>query len=236
MDCRIEAARHLGTEEPDARRFLLRVIADETEDYYDRRDAARVLGEFSLTDHDLLAFQSLIFDPAPEFIGGPSVAATTIGTVRTIASRTLLGDALRFWEESDHPQARRVRDSILQALRLADESTDLRSILETAGSDRWINIELPKVASEYFRRNPDQANELFITALCSYSAEVVYGGTLAWAVLRILPQISLANSLLEAAIDLARRRPRDTFAWETLAAVWQRRDLSLAQRVLFQRE
>ena len=154
MDCRIEAARTLGSEDPDARCLLLKLVADEGEDYYDRRDAAVVLGEFSLTDDDLPAFQSLIFDPDPEFIGGPSVAVKAVGTIATSASHAVLRGALKFWENSPHPEARRVRDSIMQVLHLADESADLRSILDKALSDRWINLELPQVASEYFSSKP----------------------------------------------------------------------------------
>ena len=47
--------------------------------------------------------------------------------------------ALAFWEESDHPEAQHVRESILQALNLGDKSADLRAILEKAGADRWID-------------------------------------------------------------------------------------------------
>jgi hypothetical protein len=235
MDCRIEAARNLAPDEPDARRFLLRVIADGGADYFDRRDAAGALAEFrGLTDEDLPAFRPLIFDRAPKFIGGPSVAVSTVGEIGTKASRALLDEALRFWEKSDHPEARHVHESILQALHLADDSADLRTILERAGKDRWINIELPRVASEYARRTPKEANDLFVAALRSYRREGMYAGTLASAVLRILPQIPLTDSLLEAAIDLAKRLPRDMSSWSAIAKVWQRRDISAAQRALFQ--
>ncbi len=235
MDCRIDAAGNLAPDEPEARRFLLKVIADESENYFDRRDAAGELAEFKgLTDDDLTAFRSLIFDPAPEFVGGPNVAISTVGKVGTKASRALLDEALAFWEQSDYSEARRVRRAILQALHLEDKSADLREILEKAGSDRWINTELPKVASEYVRRDPGRANDLFVAALRSYSEKFVYAGTLAWAVLIILPQISLGDSLLEAAIDFARRLPQDTLSWSAVAKVWQRRDISVAQRALFQ--
>ncbi len=235
MDCRIDAAGSLAPNEPEARRFLLKVIADEGQDYFDRRDAAGALAEFrGLTDEDLPAFRPLIFDSGPKFIGGPSVAVGTVGEIGTRASRALLGEALAFWEKSEHPEARHVRESILQALNLVDKSADLRTILEKAGTDRWINVELPRVAAEYVRRAPKKANELFVAALRSYSREVVYAGTLTWAVLSILSQIPLTDDLLEAAIDLARRLPGDALCWSAIARVWQRRDLSLAQRTLFQ--
>ena len=175
----------------------------------------------------------MIFDPSPEFVGGPNVAVSTIGKIGSKASRSLLEEALAFWKKSLYPEAFRVRAAILQALNLRDEEGDLRAILKKAGSDRWINVELPKVAAEYFRRTPDEANGLFVTALRSYSKEVVYGGTLPWAVLSILPQIPITDNLLEAAIDLARRRPGESFPWRTIAGVWQRRDLSTAQRAFF---
>jgi hypothetical protein len=96
-----------------------------------------------------------------------------------------------------------------------------------------MNIELPRVASEYLRRTPEAANDLFATALRSYDREVVYAGSLAWAVLRILPQISLTDVLLQAAIDLVKREPGSAWSWAVLAGVWQRRDLSPSQRELF---
>ncbi len=234
MDCRIDAAGNLAPNDPEARRFLLKVIADEGKDYFDRRDAAGELAEFSgLTDEDLSAFRSLIFDPKPVFVGGPNVAVSTVGKIGTKAARGLLDEALAFWEKSDYEEAWRVRDAILQALHIEDQKADLREILEKASSDRWINIELPKVASEYARRAPDKANDLFVGALRSYSREAVYAGTLAWAVLAILPQIPLTDSLLEAAIDLAKRLPRASLPWSAISKVWQRRDISDPQRALF---
>jgi hypothetical protein len=61
----------------------------------------------------------------------------------------------------------------------------------------------------------------------------VYLGTLAWAILVILPKIPLTDSLLKAAIDLAKRLPRATLPWSAISAVWQRRDISDPQRALF---
>ncbi len=234
MDCRILAALKLAPGEPEARRFLLKVIADERQDYFDRRDAAGALAKFDgLTDDDLPAFRPLIFDPQPVFVGGPNVAVSTVGQIEKKASRALLEEALAFWEKSDYEEAQRIRNAILQALNLADDTADLRTILEKAGSDRWINTELPRVASEYFRRSPEKANELLESALRSYSREAVYMGTLAWAVLIILPQIPLSVSLLEAAIDLAKRLPRAILPWSAISKVWQRRDIPDAQRALF---
>ncbi len=233
MDCRIEAARNLAPDEPSARSFLLKIIADQREDYYDRRDAAHVLEQFELTDDDLPAFRSLIFDAGPEFIGGPMVAVSTVGKVGTNAARTLLLNARQFWQKSIHPEARRVRDGIVQALNLEEETTDIRGILEKAINDRYINVELPRMASEYLRRTPEVAADLFVTALRTYDREVVYAGSLAWAVLTILPQISLTDDLLAAAIDLVKRVPRSDWSWAILAGVWQRRDLSPSQRELF---
>ncbi len=127
-----------------------------------------------------------------------------------------------------------MRNAILQALNLGDKTADLRTILEKAGTDRWINTELPHVASEYFRREPEKANELFVSALRSYREKVVYAGTLASAVLAISREIPLTDGLLAAAIDLAKRLPGDTFAWRTISRLWQRRDISTAQRALFE--
>jgi hypothetical protein len=123
----------------------------------------------------------------------------------------------------------------LQVLRLEDqkEKTELRTILKSAGREGWIRWELPKVALEYVRRDPREANDLFVSALSSYNEDRIYGGRLAWAVLRILPQIPLTDGLLEAAIDLAKRSPQDTSAWSAISRVWQRRDISAAQRALF---
>jgi HEAT repeat protein len=233
MDCRIEPASNLAPDEPEARSFLLKVIADRKEDYFDRRDAAGALGDFNLTDNDLPAFRPLIFDPTPVFVGGPNVAVSTVGKISTEASRALLHEALAFWEISDYSEAFRVRNAILQASHLEDDTADLRGILEKAGSDRWINTELPRVASEYLRRTPGLANELFLTALNSYTREHIYAGTLPWAVLVILPKIPLVDELLQGAIDLARRLPKDTLSWRTIAQIWQRHDLSTAQRQLF---
>jgi hypothetical protein len=234
MDCRILAALKLAPGEPEARRFLLKVIADERQDYFDRRDAAGALARFDgLTDDDLPAFRPLIFDRQPAFVGGPNVAVSTVGKIGTKAARALLEEALTFWEKSDYEEAWRVRDAILQALNLGDKTADLRTILEKAGTDRWINTELPHVASEYFRREPEKANELFESALRSYDKEAVYMGTLAWAVLIILPQIPLSDNLLEAAIDLAKRLPRAILPWSAISKVWQRRDVSDRQRALF---
>jgi hypothetical protein len=234
MDCRILAAMELAPGEPEARRFLLKVIADEQQDYFDRRDAAGALARFDgLTDDDLTAFRPLIFDRQPMFVGGPNVAVSTVGEIGTKAARALLKEACTFWEKSDYEEAWRVRDAISQALNLGDKTADLRAVLEKAGTDRWINTELPRIALEYFRRTPEKANELFVSALRSHSREGVYAGTLVSAVLAILPQIPLTDGLLAAAIDLAKRLPRDTFVWRTIAQVWRRRDISDPQRILF---
>ena len=160
-------------------------------------------GHSAPTQAELAIFRLLIFDPTPEFIGGPCVAIDTVGKLGTNASRMMLREALTFWEESDHPEAEHVRGAILQALQLDDKSADLRTILERAGRDRWINAELPNVAAEYARRAPEEATDLFADALHSYRQDIVYAGTLAWAVLRILPQIVLRDSVLNAAIELA---------------------------------
>jgi NACHT domain len=234
MDCRTEAAGDLAPDEPDARRFLLRVMSDEAEDYFDRRDAAGELANFKLTDDDLASFRTLIFDPAPHFVGGSNVAISTVGKIGTKASRELLEEALVFWEKSSYPEALKVREAILQALRLEDKTADLREILEIAGLDRWINTQLPAVALEYIRREPEKANELFISALRSYARNEIYAGTLAGAVLRILPRIPLNDVLLEAAVDLAVRLPGSISAWNAIARTWQRHDLSVHQRALFQ--
>jgi tetratricopeptide (TPR) repeat protein len=234
MDCRILAALKLAPGEPEARRFLLKVIADEGQDYFDRRDAAAALARFDgLTDDDLPAFRPLIFDRQPTFVGGPDVAVSTVGKIGTKAARALLKEALAFWEKSDYEEAWRVRGAVLQALNLEDKTADLRTILEKAGTDRWINTELPNVASEYFRREPEKANELFESALRSYNRDAVYMGTVAWAVLIILPQIPLSDKLLEAAINLAKRLPRAILPWSAISKVWQRRDISDPQRALF---
>jgi hypothetical protein len=234
MDCRIEAARNLAPGEPEARRFLVQVVADVRQDYFYRRDAAGVLAHFDgLTDEDLPAFRPLIFDRQPVFIGGPMVAVRTVGKISSEAAHDLLREALVFWEKSDHEKALAVRNDILQALNLGDESADLRPSLEKAGIDHWIKPELPKIALEYSRRAPETANEIFVSALRSYSREAVYLGTLAWAVLIILPQIPLSDSLLEAAIELAKRLPGANLPWSAISLVWQRRDISDAQRALF---
>src|SRR6266851_978990 len=133
MDCRILAALKLAPGEPEARRFLLKVIADERQDYFDRRDAAGALARFAvLTDDDLPAFRPLIFDRQPAFVGGPNVAVSTVGKIGTKAARALLEEALTFWENSDYEEAWRVRNAILQALNLGDKTADLRTILEKA--------------------------------------------------------------------------------------------------------
>jgi hypothetical protein len=49
----------------------------------------------------------------------------------------------------------------------------------------------------------------------------------------ILPQIPLSDSLLEAAIELAKRLPGANLPWSAISLVWQRRDISDAQRALF---
>lgn len=81
--------------------------------------------------------------------------------------------------------------------------SDLRTILEKVGTDRWINTELPKIALEYFRRIPEKANERFVSALRSHSREGAYAGTFVSAVLAILSQIPRTDGLLAAAIDLS---------------------------------
>jgi hypothetical protein len=234
MDCRIDAARNLAPGEPEARRFLLKVTADERQDYFDRRDAARVLANFDgLTDDDLPALRTLIFDRQPVFFGGPMVAVRTVSQINTKASRALLEEALTFWEKSDYEKASMIHNDILEALALGNDSADLGTILEKAGRDHQIKLELPKIALEYLRRTPKRANELFVSALRSYSREAVYLGTLAYAVLMILPQIPVSDTLVEAAIDLAKRLPRASLPWVAISMVWQRRDISDAQRALF---
>lgn len=234
MDCRIHAAGDLAPNEPEARRFLLKVVADKTQDYFDRRDAAGELAKFKgFTDDDLSAFRALIFDPEPVFVGGPNVAVSTLGKIGTKAALDLLNEARDFWNKSGYEHASKVHNEITQTLKLRNESTDLRAILEGAGADHWINTELPRVAAEYYRRMPKQANELFVTELRSYSRETVYAGTVPWAVFANLPKIPLTDSLLEAAIEFAKKHPKDTSSWKALARVWQRRDISTAQRALF---
>jgi hypothetical protein len=234
MDCRIDAAGELAPNDPEARHFLLKVIADKSQHYNDRRDAAGELAKFNgLRDTDLPAFRPLIFDQKPAFVGVPMVAVSTIGQIGTNASRALLEEALGFWEKSNYEEAGRVRSAIFLALNLENKAGDLREILTKAGSDGWINWELPRVASEYARRAPDEANDLFVEALRSYSRDVIYGGRLAWAVLTILPQITLTDSLLGAAIGLAKRLPQSTSCWSAIDKVWQRRDISDQQRDLF---
>jgi hypothetical protein len=94
--------------------------------------------------------------------------------------------------------------------------------LEGAGADHWIKTEIPRVAAE-----------LFVTALHTYSKEFSYAGTVPSAVFAVLPQIPLTDSLLKAAIEFARKHPKDTHSWKALGRVWRRRDISIAQRVLF---
>jgi len=89
------------------------------------------------------------------------------------------------------------------------------------------------LAGEYFRRAPQTAQILFVEALQSWEGQVVLGGSLAWAVLTILPKISLSETVLGAAINLARRTPEDTLTWAVIDEIWQRRDLTPALRRLF---
>src|SRR5260370_253905 len=116
----------LAPDEPDARRFLLKLIADKREDYYDRRDAASVLGQFNLTDDDLPAFRPLIFDADPEFIGGPRLSVGPVGKNFTRGPRSLFLEARVCRQQSVHPEAGRVRDAIVQALNLGEDTADLR--------------------------------------------------------------------------------------------------------------
>jgi hypothetical protein len=236
MDCRIEAATHLSPNDPDARRFLIDVIQDNGQDYYDRRDAAGALERFALSATDVQAFRALLFDPEPIFWGGPSVAASTLGGVGSDASRALLAEALEFWKDRPHPGAKHIQASLSQALSLKDESGDLRPILERATQERYgnpINWNLPDVAADYLRRAPVPANTLFAKALNEWGPGPVMGGSLAWAVLSILPRSPLSDEVLKAAIDLMRRNGEDLNSWSRVAAVWERRDLTPTQRALF---
>ena len=163
------------------------------------------------------------------------MAVSTLGTIGTKASLDVLHEARDFWSKSGYEHAPKVRNAITQALNLEDKSTDLRAILEEAGADHWINTELPRVAAEYHRRMPQQANEPFLTELRAHRKEFSYAGTVPSAVFAILPQIPLTDALLEAAIEFARKHPKDTHSWKGLARVWGRRDISTAQRALFSR-
>jgi hypothetical protein len=227
-DCRIEAARHLSPHDLKAKNYLLSLIENSKADYFDRRDAAGVLSLFNLIDADLKVLKILLIDSNPEFWGGPSFAAQTVATIGSDASRDLLKEAIDFWSSSKHPDAIKIKETIEKKLSVISDKGNLRAPLERAlGPDYGNPIDwyLPEITLEYFRRTPKEAIGLFKKAFKSWDEKVVFGGSLVWSILAILPQIELKESLLKSTIDLAKRIPQDKLSWSVLNSIWQRKDL-----------
>jgi hypothetical protein len=235
IDCRIEAARHLAPNNFRAKSFLRACVADPELDYSDRRDAAAVLSEFGLNNDDLNPLRTLLFDPDPEFWGGPSVAADAIARVGSEASQNLLHEAAEFWKHSTYGEAGLIRNTLSKLLSMADRTCDLEEFLIEAATpgSRVIDWNLPNIAEEYLNRSPEKAIALFSRALETQEGGPIYGGRLSWAVLTMIPKMPVFDEVLSAALNLAMRAPRDDFVWATLLGVWRRRDLTPEQRRLF---
>ncbi len=236
VDCQIEAAKHLGPHDLIAKHFLFSILQDKNADYFDRRDAASALTAFTLIDDELVAFKALIFDPDPKFWGGPSVAAETVAKVGSEASCDLLNEALIFWESSGHPDASLIKAAISAGLSLRFDVGDLRVHLEKGLGPHYgnpIEWRLPEIAEEYFQSSSEEAEILFEKTLQEWKDEYIFGGSLAWAILCILPEITIKESILKASIDLAKRVSEDRFIWSILDRVWQRRDMDSQLRRLF---
>jgi hypothetical protein len=235
LACKVEAAGCLAPDE-DAKHFLLRIVDDTKADYFRRRDAALAVAKFNLSDPDLSFLRHLLFDRAPKFYGGPSLAAEAVACAGTAASRAMLKDAFAFWRKSTHPDAKIIAREIGNTLNMREPTSDLREALDFARgpeSGRPINLELPEMAEEYARRSPAAATDLFVLALDDYKEQVIYAGTLASAVLQIVARITLTDRLLNAVIDFAKRSPQDESRWVAVDAVWRRRDLTPTQRLFF---
>lgn len=233
--CRIEAAGRLAPKHSDAKHFLLAFVAADEEDFFRRRDAASELANFELSDDEIEPLRGMLFDPCPEFWGGPASAAHAVAARGSDRARSLLEEAHQYWLKSRYPQADPIRSAIALDLARIDESRDPREQLLLANDPAPRNIDwnLPDLAREYYARAPKEATNLFVEALQGYEEENVWVSKLPWAIIRILPEVTLTDDLVGAAIGLARRTRKDGFVWYTISALWNRTDLSSSQRRMF---
>jgi len=238
VDCKVRAAHHLGPNEQSAKRYLLSLVANAHADYYDRRDAASALCDFKLSDSDIPAIEKLLTDPNPVFWGGPTCAAKAIAKIGSAAALSSLQRASAIWESSDYYDKSNVLAAIEELLGLAPQESDIQALVHRyLGPQRLpINWDLPDLLLQFYLQTPDRACELFLRVLSEYSHEVVYGGTLAWAIILILPQLPLTKALVDTALDLARRTPKDEMIWASLDQLRKRQDLDPEVREAFYRD
>lgn len=233
VDCKVEAARHLGTNDQYAKRYLLSLVADTAADCFDRRDAASVLCSFKLCDNDISLLEKLLVDLNPGFWGGPAFAAEAIANIGSSASLSSLRKAYSLWKRSDYHEKGAIIYRIRELLVFANKEFDVEKVLNRLLRSKYIHDTryLPDLAVQYYHLKPDKANEMFLKKITEYKHKVVYGGT--WTIIQILPKIPLTKSMISATLDLASRTPKDEKMWSILDSLWKRRDLDNEVREAF---
>lgn len=233
VDCKVEAASHLGTNDQCAKKYLLSLVADGNADCYDRRDAAAALCAFKLCDDDIPFLEKLLIDLNPGFWGGPAYAAEAIASIGSTASLSTLQKAYSIWKLSDAPDKINIIYIIKQLLMFADKEFDLEKVFNKLLRSTYVHDTryLLDLAVQYYHLKPDKANKIFLKKITAYKRKIVYEGT--WAIVQILPKIPMTKSLINAALGLAKRTPNDENMWSILDRLWKRRDLDADVREAF---
>lgn len=235
IDCKVEAAHHLGQNSQKSKKYLLSIVADNNADCYDRRDAVSALCDFKLNNNDIPMLEKLLNDSNIEFYGGPSYAAKAIASVGSSEALHSLREALSFWHKSDNDFKEYIRESIEEQIVLLSNESDLKKLVGRYldPNNTKMNFDLPDIALKFYLEGPEKSSKLFIEILNNYNDEFIFGGTLASAFCRILPELPLTEPIINAVLGLAKRMPNDEMIWNTIDKLWKRRDLDYKERELF---
>lgn len=235
IDCKVEAAHHLGPNNQNSKKYLLSIVADNDADCYDRRDAVGALCDFKLNDNDIPILEKLLNDSNIEFYGGPSIAAKAIASVGSSEALHSLQVAFSFWEKSDNDFKDYMLESIEEQLILSFNESNLEKLINRYLDPMNIkmNFDLPDIVFQFYSKDPEKASKLFIEMLNNYNDEIVFGKTLTFAFCRILPELPLTEPIISAVLDLAKQMPNDEMIWDTINKLWKRRDIDYKERELF---
>ena len=199
--------------EKNAKQYLLSIVADINANCFDRRDAAAVLCNFKLNDSDIQPIKKLLIDLNPGFWGGHVFAAEAIANIGSSEALSLLRKAYSTWEHSDYSEKGLILNHIKDLLVTATQEFNLdKTINRYFDRKQMDNIRvLPGLVAQFHNQQQDKAEKLFLETIIKYKGKFVYGGTGTWAIIQVLPKIPLTRSLINAALDLAMRVPKDDF-------------------------
>lgn len=218
-DCRVCAARLLGTTYPEAGAFLRQLVGDRKANHYDRRDAASALLKFTLSAADVPLFSTLVFEDRPDiFWGGPAYAAELLHQIDDTAAKAVLAEAEKQWRRSRNPDRELVLKRIVPKPKPAKPFQNPTELTQHLAQIKGFEYKEDRrqIVLEYYTHYKSDAEKLFELWLALPPDECGFVPSEASIVIDLLDRITLTPKIARSVLDLALRQPWNEHLWEAL--------------------